>query len=136
MKKVKRAQTWAAIAMGLCEGMASAGAGYSTSTTTGYSSNGITTTYYTTTYNATAAYQANLASQQRLANFSQALQEEKDIKQMGYMKQKTIYPGESVSGYVHVARVKGERVVFVINIEGAEYIYEWKFDKKATYLID
>jgi len=55
---------------------------------------------------------------------------------MGYMKQNTIYPGESVSGYVHVARVKGERVVFVINIEGAEYIYEWKFDKKATYLID
>ena len=55
---------------------------------------------------------------------------------MGYMKQNTIYPGESVSGYVHVARVKGERVVFVINIEGAEYIYQWKFDKKAAYLID
>ena len=136
MKKVKRAQTWAAIAMGFSEGMASASAGYSTSTTTGYSSNGISTTYYTTTYNATAAYQANLASQQRLANFSQALQEEKDIKQMGYMKQNTIYPGESVSGYVHVARVKGERVVFVINIEGAEYLYEWRFDKKAAYLID
>lgn len=136
MKKVKRAQTWAAIAMGFSEGMASAGAGYSTSTTTGYSSNGITTTYYTTTYNATAAYQANLASQQRLANFSQALQEEKNIKQMGYMKKNTIYPGESVSGYVHVARVKGERVAFVINIEGAKYLYEWKFDKKMAYLVD
>lgn len=47
MKKVKRAQTWAAIAMGFSESMASAGAGYSTSTTTGYSSNGVTTTYYT-----------------------------------------------------------------------------------------
>lgn len=136
MKKVKRAQTWAAIAMGFSEGLASAGAGYSTSTTTGYSSKGITTTYYTTTYNATAAYQANLASQQRLANFNQALQEEKDIKQIGYIKKNTIYPGESVTGYVHVERIKGERVVFVINIEGAEYLYEWKFDKKATYLID
>lgn len=136
MKKVKRTQTWAAIAMGFSEGMSSAGAGYSTSTTTGYSSNGVTSTYYTTTYSATAAHQANLASQQRLANFSQALQEEKNIKQMGYMKKNTIYPGESVSGYVHVARVKGERVVFVINIEGAEYLYEWKYDKKATYLID
>lgn len=134
MKKVKRAQTWAAIAMGFSEGMASAGAGYSTSTTTGYSSNCSTTTYYTTTYNATAAYQANLASQQRLANFSQALQEEKNIKQMGYLKKNTIYPGESVSGYVHVERIKGERVVFVINIEGAEYLYEWRFDKKAAYL--
>lgn len=134
LKKVNRAQTWAAIAMGFSEGMASAGAGYSTSTTTGYSSNGAITTYYTTTYNATAAYQANLASQQRLANFSQALQEEKNIKQMGYLKKNTIYPGESVSGYVHVERIKGERVVFVINIEGAEYLYEWRFDKKAAYL--
>ncbi len=136
MKKVKRAQTWAAIAMGLSEGMASAGAGYSTSTTSGYSNRTGHFSYTTTTYNATAAYQANLASQQQLANFSQALQEEKNIKQMGYMKQNTIYPGESVSGYVHVARVKGERVVFVINIEGAEYLYEWRFDKKAAYLID
>jgi len=136
MKKVKRAQTWAAIAMGFSEGMASAGAGYSTSTTTGYSSNGGIATYQTTTYNASAAYQANLASQQRLANFSQTLQEEKNIKQLGYLKKNTIYPGESISGYVHVERIKGERVVFIINIEGAEYLYEWEFDKKAAYLID
>lgn len=100
MKKVKRGQTWAAIAMGFSEGMASAGTGYSTSTTTGYNSNGTFTTSYTTTYNATAAYRANLASQQRLANFNQALQEEKNTKQMGYLKKNTIYPGESISGYV------------------------------------
>lgn len=136
MEKVNRAQTWAAIAMGFCEGIASAGAGYSTSTTTGYSSNGISSTYYTTTYNAAAAYQANLASQRRLADFGQAQQEEKNIKQLGYLKQNTIYPGESVSGYVLVARIKGERVVFVIDIEGAEYIYEWNFDRKAAYLVD
>ena len=136
MKKVKRAQTWAAIAMGFSEGLASAGAGYSTSTTSGYSSRTGHFSYTTTTYNATAAYYANLASQQRLANFSQALQEEKNIKQMGYLKKNTIYPGESVSGYVHVARIKGARVVFVVNIEGAEYLYEWRFDKKAAYFID
>ncbi len=136
MKKVQRAQTWAAIAMGLSEGMASGSAGYSTSTTTGYSSNGVVSTYHTTTYNATAAYQANLASQQRLANFSQALQEEKNIKQVGYLKKNTIYPGESISGYVHVERIKGERVVFIINIEGAEYLYEWKFDNKTASLIN
>lgn len=136
MKKVKRGQAWAAIAMGFSEGMASAGAGYSTSTTTGYSSNGAITTYYTTTYDAAAAYRANSASQQRLANFSQAQQEEINIKRTGYLKKNTIYPGESVSGYVHVERIKGARVVFVIDIEGAEYLYEWKFDKKAACPID
>lgn len=135
MKKVKRAQTWAAIAMGFSEGLASAGAGYSTSTTSGYSSRSGRFSYTTTTYDAGAAYRARMASQQRLASFGQALQEEKNVKQMGYLKQNTIYPGESVSGYVLVEWLKGERVFFFIGIEDAEYLYEWRFDKKAAYPI-
>lgn len=93
-EKVKRAQNWSAALMGISEGMAMAGAGYSTSTTYGYSSNGSYSTYTTTTYNPTVAYQANMASQQRIANFSQALQDEQNIKEMGYLKKNTIYPGK------------------------------------------
>lgn len=136
MKKVKRAQNWSAALMGISEGMAMAGTGYSTSTTYGYSSNGSYSTYTTTTYNPTAAYQANMASQQRIANFSQALQDEQNIKEMGYLKKNTIYPGETISGFVHVEWKRGNRVVFIINIEGAEYLYEWMFDRKSTYLIN
>lgn len=117
--------------MGISEGMAMAGAGYSTSTTYGYSSNGSYSTYTTTTYNPTVAYQANMASQQRIANFSQALQDEQNIKEMGYLKKNTIYPGETISGFVHVEWKRGNRVVFIINIEGAEYLYEWMFDRKV-----
>lgn len=133
MKKVKRAQNWSAALMGISEGMAMAGAGYSTSTTYGYSSDGSYSTYYTTTYSPTAAYQANMASQQRIANFSQALQEERNVKEMGYLKKNTIYPGETISGFVHIEWKRGSRVVFVINIEGAEYLYEWTFDRKSTH---
>ncbi len=122
--------------MGVSEGMATAGAGYATSTTYGYSSNGGYSSYATTTYNPTVAYQTNLASQQRIANFSQALQDEQDIKKMGYLKRSTIYPGESISGFVHAEWVKGNRVVFVINIGGAEYLFEWGFDRKNTYLLN
>ena len=136
MKKVTQAQTWAAIAMGICEGIATAGAGYSTSTTTGYNSLGGFSTYTTTTYNASSAYLAHAASQQRIANFGQALQDEKNIKQIGYLKKNTIYPGESISGYILVERIKGERIIFTINIESAEYLYEWGFNKKMAYLID
>ena len=136
LKKVNRSQTWAAVLMGVSEGMASAGAGYSTSTTTGYSSYGGYSSYTTTTYNPSAAYQANIASQQRLANFGQALQDEQQVKKLGYLKKNTIYPGESVSGFVHVAWIQGERVVFIIRIEGAEYIYEWGFDKKNAFLLN
>ena len=87
LKKVNRSQTWAAGLMGVSEGMATAGAGYATSTTYGYSSNGGYSSYTTTTYNPTVAYQTNLASQQRIANFSQALQDEQNIKKMGYQNE-------------------------------------------------
>ena len=122
--------------MGVSEGMAAAGAGYSTSTTTGYSSYGGYSSYTTTTYNPSAAYQANMASQQRIADFGQALQDEQQVKKLGYLKKNTIYPGESISGFVHIAWTKGERVVFVILIEGIEYIYEWGFDRKNVFLLN
>ena len=77
-----------------------------------------------------------MASQQRIADFGQALQDEQQVKKLGYLKKNTIYPGESVSGFVHVAWIKGERVVFIIRIEGAEYIYEWGFDKKNAFLLN
>ena len=77
-----------------------------------------------------------MASQQRLADFGQALQDEQQVKKLGYLKKNTIYPGESISGFVHIAWTKGERVVFVILIEGIEYIYEWGFDRKNVFLLN
>lgn len=136
MKKIKRNQAWEAALMGLSEGLATAGAGYSTSTTTGYSSYGGYTTYTTTTYNPTAAYIANQASQQRIADFAQAQENERNIKQMGYLKRYTIYPGDSICGYIYATWIKGNRVVFVINIGGAEYLFEWGFDRKNSYLLN
>lgn len=90
----------------------------------------------TTTYNAADAYLARLASQQRFADFCQALQESRQVIEQDYLKKTTIYPGESISGFVHIAWTKGERVVFVILIEGIEYIYEWGFDRKNVFLLN
>lgn len=135
MKKVNRSQTWTSILLSVCEGTASAGAAYSTSATTSYSQYGsyLSTT---TTYNPSAAYQANMASQQRLADFSRAMQNEQQVKKLGYLKKNTVYPGESISGFVHIEWIKGKRVMFVIRIEDAEYIYEWEFDRKSAFLLD
>ena len=136
MKKVNRSQTWSAILMGVSEGLSTAGAGYSTSTTTVHSSHGGSTSFRTTTYSPTAAAQANLASQQRIANFSQALHNERKIKQLGYLKKNTTYPGESVSGFIHIDCDKGLRLVVNVNIEGAEYLYEWGIGKKDTFILE
>ena len=92
--KIKRSQMWQEVLLGVAEGLAAAGAGYSSSTTsTSYSGYGNTygsayaygtggyaygsysgnSSYYgssistTTTYNAAAAYQAQLAASQRMA---------------------------------------------------------------------
>lgn len=145
LKKVNRSQTWAAVLMGVAEGMSTANAGYSTSTTSSYYSGNTyaygsggygyvscsgTTTSYTTTYDAGAAYQAQVLSQQRMTDFSNAMAEEQQIKKLGYLKRNTIYPGETISGYVHVKRIKGETIQFVIEIEKAEYIFDWSFGNR------
>lgn len=124
LKKVKRGQAWAAVGMSFAVGLSST----STSTTTGYDSNG---GYFTAT---TSTYNAGEAQRQR-ENFDRELEDEKNRKQSGYLKRNTIYPSESIYGFVHITRVKGQRVVFVINIEGAEYIYDWRFDKNGAYPI-
>lgn len=135
MKKVNRSQTWSAILMDVSEGLSTAGAGYSTSTTTVHSSHGGSTSFRTSTYSPTAAAQTNLASQQRIANFSQALQNDRKIKQLGYLKKNTIYPGESVSGFFHIDCDKGLRLVVNVNIEGAEYLYEWGSESKTPLFL-
>lgn len=160
MKKVKTAQTWAAIGVGLAEGLSTMNAGYSTSTTnssahysgnsnsygsaSAYGSGGYAYGSYsgnstysgsaygsstTTTYDANAAYQTRVLSQQRMADFSDSQWNERNAKQMGYLKKNTINPGESIQGYVHINRISGVSVFITININGAEYIYGWNYSK-------
>lgn len=160
MKKVKTAQTWAAIGVGLAEGLSTMNAGYSTSTTnssahysgnsnsygsaSAYGSGGYAYGSYsgnstysgsaygsstTTTYDANAAYQTRVLSQQRMADFSDSQWNERNSKQMGYLKKNTINPGESIQGYVHIERISGVSVFITINIKGADYVYGWNYSK-------
>lgn len=158
MKKINRAQTWSAIAVGLSEGLSTANAGYTTSTTnTNSYYNGSSNSYgnasvygsggyaygsyngnssysgsshsssTTTTYDAAAAYQARVLSQQRMVDFSTAQWNERNTKQMGYLKKNTINPGESIQGYINIERISGKDVYITIKINGAEYVYAWNY---------
>lgn len=93
--------------VGLSEGLATAGAGYSTSYTTGYSSDGGFSTYTTRSYSPAAASMASMASAERVANFGLAMEQEQNVKRMGYLKRNTIQPGETVTGFVHVDWERG-----------------------------
>lgn len=153
MKKVSRRQNWAMALNGLAEGLAASGAGYSTSTTnssySGYSSSygnayaygsggyaygnySGNTSYYgslsstTTTYNAAAAYQAQVIASNRIAAYDNALLSEREAKDEGYLKRTTIYPGKAIYGYINIERIKGAQAIIInIDINGAIYTFPW-----------
>ncbi len=152
MKKVKRSQNWDMFGAGLSEGLAAAGAGYSSSTTNStynahsssygnayaYGSGGYAygnysgnSTYHgsssstTTSYNGLAAYQAQVIASERIANYENALLTDRQAKDEGYLKKTTVYPGQSISGYVNINRVKGVSMNIVVDINGAKYNFPW-----------
>ncbi|MCD8302047.1 MAG: hypothetical protein LUC44_03400 [Prevotellaceae bacterium] len=84
-----------------------------------------TSTSTTTTYNAAAAYQAKLIASQRIAAYNDRLLSEREAKEEGYLKKTTIYPGEMISGYVNIARKKGQSMVINVDINGAVYRFDW-----------
>jgi hypothetical protein len=121
MRKVKRSQNWAMALNGFSAGMA----GYSTSTTTtsAYSPKigHVSAVSTTTTYNATAAA---IAIQQN-AEYNRLALEERAIKEEGYLKITTIYPGEIISGYVHIKKLKGQQLNVLVAINGIGYEFSW-----------
>lgn len=160
MRKVRRTQNWNMALAGIGEGLAAAGAGYSTSTThtnstyNGYSNsygnayaygsggyaygsyNGYgsyhgnsSTTSRTTTYDGAAAYQAQVIASNRMANYESSLLQERAIKQEGYLRKTTIYPGDAISGYVNIKRTSGSSMTVFVDINGAKYEFPWNISK-------
>ena len=160
MKKVRRTQNWNMALAGIGEGLAAAGAGYSSSTTqtnstyNGYSNsygnayaygsggfaygsyNGYgsyhgnsSTTSRTVTYDGAAAYQAQVIASNRMANYENSLLQERAIKQEGYLRKTTIYPGDAISGYVNIKRISGTSMKVYVDINGAKYEFPWNISK-------
>lgn len=153
MKKVKRSQNWKAALVGFAEGLSTVNAGYQTSTTTtnthssgsAYASgtngsaygsySGRSTSVSTTKqYDAAAAYQARVISNNRIANFESSLITERQVKDEGYLKRTTIYPSEVVSGYVHIDRSSRDKsVTVIIDINGIKYEFYWENEERKDY---
>ncbi len=131
IKKVKNSQNWKQFFMGLGEGLAAANAGYSTSVTqsnTTYSGallGNSSTTSTTVSYNGAAAYQAHIIANNRIANNECSFLEERAIKEEGYLKRTTVFPGETISGYFNVMQEKGSILNVIVDINGAKYTFGW-----------
>lgn len=79
----------------------------------------------TVTYDGAAAYQAQIIASERTAAYSNALDEQREIREAGYLKKTTINPGETVSGYVNVEMKKGITLTISICINQAIYKFVW-----------
>ena len=124
-KKIKRSQAWAMALYGISAGINAGTAGYSTSYSTSYSSNGYAYTTITNHYDANAAYQANVASTNQMLTLGQMMDNDRTIREQGYLKTTTIYPDEAIIGYMNIKRKKGK--ILIVNIPVGDYIYNFNY---------
>ncbi len=83
----------------------------------------------TRTYNGAAAYQAQVIASNRIAAYENALLSERVAKNEGYLKKTTIYPVETICGYINIERRKGQSMTINVNINGAIYVFPWDISK-------
>lgn len=129
-KKLEKTQNWAVALYGFSAGLNASNAGYFTSYSTTYSPNGYAYRTRTTHYNPNAAYQANLAANAQIITLGKVMADERVAKEQGYLKKSTIYPNESIVGYMNIKRKKGRILMINVPINGNMCSFEWDVDKK------
>lgn len=86
---------------------------------------GSSTTSTTVSYDATAAYIQSAISGQKMVALHNANLEERKAIEKGYLEKTTIYPGETISGFVYVKRANGDFVEFDFHLNGYRYKFRW-----------
>ena len=91
---------------GFSAGLSAGSTGYSTSYSTSYASNGFAYTTVTNHYDANAAYQANMAASNQIITLGKMMDDDREIREEGYLKKTTIHPNEGLMGYMNIKRKK------------------------------
>ena len=71
----------------------------------------------------------NVIERDRVAQYDEALAQEREAHNEGYLRRTTIQPGEKIAGLVYAKKGKGERVSAKLVLNGLEYYFEWKAPK-------
>ncbi len=95
----------------------------------GHSNTRTNTSVRTTNYDGAAAYQAYVIERDRVAQYDEALAQDREAHNAGYLRRTTIQPGEKVTGLVYAKKGKGERVSATLVLNGLHYYFEWKAPK-------
>ncbi len=87
------------------------------------------TSVRTTNYDGAAAYQAYVIERNRVAQYDEALSQEREMHNEGYLKRTTIQPGEKISGLVYAKKGKAQRISATLELNGNSYYFEWDAPK-------
>lgn len=129
-KKIKKAQTWAMALYGFSAGLNAASAGYTSTYSTSYSLNGYAYTSINNSYDANAAYQANMAANMQLQTLGDRMKSNRTVREQGYLKLNSIHPGDAIIGYMNIKHKKGKQLLVSINIGAQTFSYLWDVEKK------
>ena len=124
-KRIRKRQAWSLALNGIASGLNAAAAGLQTSyvSTTGYGGYSYLTPV--TTYNHALAAQTNALSNMELRLMTQDMEQDRRIREEGYLKKNTIRSGEGISGFMNIKRVKGKEMRIVIPLNGTDFVFDW-----------
>ena len=125
-EKIKKTQGWTMLLTSISNGINTGLASSQTTYTTRNIGNYATYTVPMTTYNHSAAYTAQVASNIQMNIMNEKMEEDIIIREEGYLKKHTIYPNEIILGYFNIKFVKkGEIMRLNIPIKDEIFSFSW-----------
>lgn len=126
-KKMRNEQMWTSVFMGISAGLNAATAGYSNSyISSPYGS------YTVKTYNAGNAAMANMLATNQMLQMGKQMENDRRVRNDGYLKKNTIRPGEGICGYMLVKKLRGRGIDVIIPVNGKLFSYSWSLIKKRN----
>lgn len=123
-KMIRNKQMWAEALTGFSNGLNAGMAGYSTSyVSTPYGG------YTVSTYNPGNTAVANMIATNQMMEMGKQMENDRKIRDEGYLKKNTIHPGEGIVGYMFVKKQRGVTMEVQIPVNGVVFDFKWNIKK-------
>lgn len=73
-----------------------------------------------------------MAASAQMSALSSAMNSDRGIIEQGYLKKNTIYPDQTIVGYMNIKRQKGNVLTVLVPIDGFYYSFDWDVSKKKA----
>lgn len=129
LRKYDKRTAWGAAIFGISEALTLLDGGFSEEKSVSVNNKGERTVTYTKKYDPFDHFIEWKMAHMEARDYDNSVIDGREVRRVGYFKRSTIYPGEDVSGFAYVERIKGNEVTVNIDIEGAIYTFTWEFKK-------